>query len=49
MTIKLHVATDENGLPIQFFMTAGQINDYIGAAALLGSLPAAEWLLGERS
>ena len=29
-------------------MTAGQVNDYIGAVALLGSLPKAEWLLGDR-
>ena len=29
-------------------MTAGQVSDYIVAAALLGSLPAAEWLLADR-
>ena len=29
-------------------MTAGQVSDYTGAAALLGSLPAAEWLLADR-
>jgi transposase len=29
-------------------MTAGQVNDYTGAAALLGSLPKAEWLLADR-
>jgi transposase len=29
-------------------MTAGQVSDYIGAAALLGSLPAAEWLIADR-
>ena len=29
-------------------MTAGQISDYTGAAALLGSLPKAEWLLADR-
>jgi hypothetical protein len=29
-------------------MTAGQVNDYIGAAALLGNLPAAEWLSADR-
>ncbi|MGC1428016.1 MAG: IS5 family transposase, partial [Albidovulum sp.] len=39
-------AVDENGRPIHFFMTAGEISDYTGAAALVGSLPAAEWLLG---
>ena len=29
-------------------MTAGQVSDYTGAAALLGSLPNAEWLLADR-
>ena len=29
-------------------MTAGQISDYTGAAALLGSLPKADWLLADR-
>ena len=48
MNTKLHAVTDENGRPISFFMTAGEISDYTGAAALLGSLPAADWLLGYR-
>ena len=26
-------------------MAAGQVSDYTGAAALLGGLPAAEWLI----
>jgi transposase len=30
-------------------MTAGQVSDYIGAAALLDSLPRVQWLLGDRS
>ena len=29
-------------------MTAGQVSDYTGAAALIGSLPAAEWLIADR-
>ncbi|REG28330.1 DDE family transposase [Paracoccus versutus] len=29
-------------------MTAGQVDNYTGAAALLGSLPAAEWLIADR-
>jgi transposase len=29
-------------------MTAGQVGDYTGAAALLGSLPAAEWMIADR-
>lgn len=30
-------------------MTAGQVSDYTGAAALLSSLPTAEWLIADRS
>jgi transposase len=29
-------------------MTAGQVSDYTGAAALLDDMPAAQWLLGDR-
>ena len=34
--------------PISLFVTAGQVSDYTGAAALLDSLPRAQWLLGDR-
>lgn len=44
MNTKLHAVTDAEGRPLRFFMTAGQVSDYTGAAALLGSLPKAEWL-----
>ncbi len=30
------------------FVTPGQMSDYIGARALLSSLPDVEWLLGDR-
>lgn len=49
MSTKLHAVADAEGRPIRFFMTVGQISDYIGAAALLGSLPKAEWLFADRS
>ncbi|GEK96248.1 hypothetical protein GKA01_14450 [Gluconobacter kanchanaburiensis NBRC 103587] len=45
MNTKLHAITDQNGRPLSFFMTAGQVRDYTGAAALLDSLPAALWML----
>ncbi len=41
-------AVDTIGRPIQFFITAGQVSDYTGARALVNSLPAANWLLGDR-
>jgi len=32
MNIKLHAVADADGRPIRFFMTAGQVSDYTGAA-----------------
>ena len=40
--------TDAKGRTLRFFMTAGQVSDDTGAAALLASLPAAEWLIADR-
>ena len=48
MNTKLHAVTDETGRPIRIFMTAGEVCDYNGAAALLSSMPAAQWLLADR-
>ena len=48
MNTKLHAVTDANRRPLSFFMTAGQVSDYIGAAALLDELPKAQWLLADR-
>jgi transposase len=48
MNPELHAVADENGRPIRSFMTASQASDYTGAAALPGSLPSAQWLLGDR-
>ncbi len=48
MNTKFHAVSDANGRPSSFFMTAGKVSDYMGAAALLDDLPKAQWLLGER-
>ena len=48
MNTKLHAVCDSQGRPLDLFVTAGQVSDYIGARALLSSLPKAEWLLGDR-
>ena len=48
MNTKLHAVTDANGRPISFFMTAGKVSDYTGAAALLDSLAKAQWMLADR-
>lgn len=48
MNTKLHAVADAKGRPIGFFMSAGQVSDCTGAAALLGSLPKASWRLADR-
>lgn len=48
MNTKVNAVTDTEAHPVRFFTTAGQVNDYTGAAALLGSLPPADWLLANR-
>ena len=48
MNTKQHALADANGRPISFFLTAGQISDYTGAAALLEDLPNAQWMLADR-
>jgi transposase len=48
MNTKLHAVTHAEGRPIRFYMTAGQVSEYTGAAALLGSLPSAQWPLADR-
>ena len=49
MNTKLNAAKNANGRPTSFFITAGQVSDYTGAAALLDSLPKAQWVLADRS
>ncbi len=48
MNTKLHAVTDAIGRPVTFFMSAGQVSDYTGAAALLRELPEADWLIADR-
>ncbi|WP_300588425.1 IS5 family transposase [Marivita sp.] len=48
MNTKLHAICDRKGRPIDLFVTAGQVSDYIGARALLRGLPKVKWLLGDR-
>lgn len=45
MNTKLHTVADANGRHASFFMTAGEVSHYTGAAALLDDLPEARWLL----
>ncbi len=48
MNTKLHAICDSRGRPPNLFVTAGQVSDYIGARALLSSVPNVDWLLGDR-
>ncbi len=48
MNTKLHAICDSYGRPLNLFVTAGQVSDYIGARALLSGLSDVEWLLGDR-
>ena len=43
------IGPSDNGewRPLNLFVTAGQVSDYIGARALLSSLPDGDWLLGD--
>ena len=45
---KLHVLADAKGRPIHMFLSAGQTSDYIGARALLPTIPQAGALLADR-
>lgn len=48
MNTKLHAICDSKGRSLNLLVTAGQVSDYLGARALLGSIPNADWLLGDR-
>ena len=48
MNTKLHAICDSQGRPIDLFLTAGRVSDYIGARALVSGLPNVKWLLGDR-
>lgn len=45
---KLHAVTDAKGRPIRVFLTAGEVSDDRGAAALHCSLPSADRLIADR-
>ena len=48
MNTKLHATCHSQGRPLDLFVTAGQVGDYVGARGLLNSLPNVKWLLGDR-
>ena len=48
MNSKLHAVCNSEGRPRSLFLTAGQVSDFIGAAALLSTLPPAKALLADK-
>ncbi len=48
MNTKLQAICDSKGRPLNLFVTAGQVSDFIGAKALLSIFPNVDWLLGDR-
>ena len=48
MNTKRHAICDSKGRPLNVFVSAGQVSDYIGVRALLRSLPKVDWLPGDR-
>lgn len=49
MNTKLQAICDSQVRPLNLLVTARQVSDYIGARALLGSLPNVDCLLGNRA
>ena len=47
-TSKIHLAVDAHGLPIEFEITGGQINDCPQAPSLIAKLPAAETIVADK-
>ena len=45
---KLHAVTVALGRSVGIFIIAPSVSDYVGARALTGSLPQADWLLADR-
>jgi transposase len=48
MNTKLHAICDSKGRPLDLFVTAGQVSDYIGARVPLSGFPNVDWLLGDQ-
>ena len=47
-TSKIHLAVDAHGLPVEFEVTGGQINDCSQAAALIAKLPTAQAIVADK-
>jgi transposase len=48
LSSKLHAVCDDRGRPVRLLLTAGNINDIVGAGELLKDLPEANYLLADK-
>lgn len=48
LNTKLQAISEAKERSLKFFKTAGEVSDHTGAAALLGRMPKADWLLADR-
>ncbi len=47
-TTKIHMAVDSYGLPIEFYITGGQVHDSKAAPTLIDMLPRADYIIADR-
>lgn len=47
-TTKIHMAVESNGMPIEFEITGGQVQDYKVAPELLGRLPYSNYKIADK-
>jgi transposase len=47
-TTKIHMAVDGYGLPIEFYITGGQVHDCKAAPELLSKLPVSEYVIADK-
>ena len=47
-TTKIHMAVDSYGLPIEFFITGGEVHDSKAAPILIDMLPSSDYIIADR-
>jgi len=47
-TTKIHMAVDSYGLPIEFYITGGEVHDSKAAPTLIDMLPSSDYIIGDR-
>ena len=47
-TTKIHMAVDSYGLPIEFYITGGEVHNSKAAPTLINMLPRADYIIADR-